>query len=110
VRNPTFVTQSDGSIRNIYDVRLRNKAGEDRAFRLGLTSDGGILRINLEGAELSRRVVVPADTTLSQRVYITARPEDPASSQTVTQLRIWVEDVNSNTRASKKTTFNGKGD
>ena len=31
VRNPTFVTLSDGSIRNTYDLRLRNKQGEDRA-------------------------------------------------------------------------------
>ncbi|MGB0903247.1 FixG Ig-like domain-containing protein, partial [Halocynthiibacter sp.] len=30
VRNPTFVTLSDGSIRNTYDVRLLNKHGEDR--------------------------------------------------------------------------------
>ena len=37
VRNPTYVMQSDGSIRNIYDVRLRNKLGEDRVFHLNLT-------------------------------------------------------------------------
>ncbi len=33
VRNPTFVTLSDGSIRNTYDVRLLNKLGEDAVFQ-----------------------------------------------------------------------------
>jgi polyferredoxin len=37
VRNPTFVTLSDGSIRNTYDVRLLNKHGEDRPFRMSVT-------------------------------------------------------------------------
>ena len=32
VRNPPFVTLSDGSIRDTYDLRLRNKHGEDRWF------------------------------------------------------------------------------
>ncbi len=39
VRNPTFVTLSDGTIRNIYDIRLLNKHGDDREFPLSLTSD-----------------------------------------------------------------------
>ena len=34
VRNPINVTLSDGSIRNAYDVRLRNMTGYDRTFRL----------------------------------------------------------------------------
>lgn len=34
IRNPQFVTLSDGSIRNAYDLRLRNKQGEDRVFAI----------------------------------------------------------------------------
>ena len=109
VRNPTYVTLSDGSIRNIYDVRLRNKHGEDRRFRLGLTSDT-ILRIELEDRDGQTNVVVPADQTLLQRVYVIARPQDPAASRATTDLRIWVEDVTAEVRASKATTFNGKED
>ena len=30
VRNPTFVTLSDGAIRNAYDLRLRNRARRSR--------------------------------------------------------------------------------
>ena len=108
VRNPTFVTQSDGSIRNIYDVRLRNQAGEDREFHLSLTSDE-ILRIDLEG-EATRTITVPADSTKLQRVYVTARPQDPAATTDVTDLRLWVEDIASGERASRATTFNGQGE
>jgi cytochrome c oxidase accessory protein FixG len=106
VRNPTYVVQSDGSIRNIYDVRLRNKLGEDTQIHMSLTSDA-ILRIDLEGSpDLS--VKVPADSTILQRVYVTARPEDAAATQAVTDLRLWVEDIGSGDRTSQATTFNGR--
>ena len=106
VRNPTYVVQSDGSIRNIYDVRLRNKLGEDKQIHMSLTSDA-ILRIDLEGSpDLS--VNVPADSTILQRVYVTARPEDAAATQAVTDLRFWVEDIGSGDRTSQATTFNGR--
>jgi cytochrome c oxidase accessory protein FixG len=39
VRNPTFVTLSDGSIRNAYDLRLRNMHGEAGVHHLVTTSD-----------------------------------------------------------------------
>ncbi len=106
VRNPTFVTQSDGTIRNIYDIRLLNKHGEDREFHLSLVSDD-ILRIELEGTAL-RSVTVPANETLLQRVYVSARPNDPAASTDRTDLRFWVEDVVSGERAHKDTIFNGR--
>ena len=108
MRNPTYVTLSDGSIRNIYDLRLRNKRGEDRVFHLGLTSDAG-LRLELEGTDGRLDMIVPADTSFLQRVYVTARPQDPAGQNSTTALRLWVEDVSAETRASKATTFNGRG-
>ncbi|MDF1728494.1 MAG: cytochrome c oxidase accessory protein CcoG [Sulfitobacter sp.] len=107
VRNPTYVVQSDGSVRNIYDVRLRNKLGEDRTFHLSLSSDE-ILRISLEGADDDLNVDVPANATTLQRVYVTARPQDPAATQDTTDLRLWVEDVESGDRAYRDTTFNGR--
>lgn len=108
VRNPTYVTLSDGSIRNIYDVRLRNKLGEDRTFHMSLSSDE-ILRIELEGTDGQLSIVVPAQKTLLQRVYVISRPQDPAANAAATPLRLWVEDIDNDTRASKETTFNGKG-
>ncbi|WP_296429283.1 cytochrome c oxidase accessory protein CcoG [Yoonia sp.] len=106
VRNPTFVTLSDGTIRNIYDIRLLNKNGEDREFHLSLTSDA-ILRIELEGTS-QLVVTVPANETFLQRVYVSARPIDPAASVDRTDLRFWVEDLISGERAHKDAIFNGR--
>lgn len=88
-------------------MRLRNKSGDDRLFHLSLTSDE-ILRIELEGREGLLSFNVPADTTVLQRVYITARPQDPAATQNSTPLRLWVEDLTTDVRASQTTIFNGK--
>ncbi|MBD3664144.1 cytochrome c oxidase accessory protein CcoG [Sulfitobacter aestuariivivens] len=107
VRNPTYVIQSDGAVRNIYDVRLRNKTGTARPFGLSLTSED-VLRIDLEGANDLLQVTVPADSTLMQRVYITSRPGDPAATRNQTALRLWVEDLETGDRASRATTFHGR--
>jgi cytochrome c oxidase accessory protein FixG len=108
VRNPTYVVQSDGAIRNIYDVRLRNKSLSEAEFRLSLTADT-VLRIDLEGnADRDVIVTVPADTSLTQRVYVTARASDPAATAHATALRFWVEDASTGDRASQATTFNGR--
>uniref|UniRef100_UPI002FDAD018 FixG Ig-like domain-containing protein n=1 Tax=Yoonia sp. TaxID=2212373 RepID=UPI002FDAD018 len=106
VRNPTFVTLSDGSVRNIYDIRLLNKHGEDRVFHLSLISDD-VLRIALEGTA-ERSITVPANETYLQRVYVTARPQDPAATRDVTGLRFWVEDIVSGERAYQDAIFNGR--
>lgn len=106
VRNPQYVLQSDGSIRNIYDVRLRNKSGEARQFHLSLTSDE-ILRIEVPNRDAGLSVTVPADSTINQQVFVTARPSDPAATGDITKLRLWVEDIASGSRASQATTFNG---
>ena len=108
VRNPTYVVQSDGAIRNIYDVRLRNKSLSEAEFRLSLTADT-VLRIDLEGnADRDVIVTVPADTSLTQRVYVTARASDPAATAHDTALRFWVENASTGDRASQATTFNGR--
>ena len=107
VRNPTFVTLSDGSIRNTYDVRLRNKHGEERPFQLSVVGDPS-MRIELEGLP-DENGSVPADTAFLQRVYIVT-PKDAAPSQAAsTDVRIWVEDQSNGERAYKDTTFNGRG-
>ena len=89
-------------------VRLLNKLGEEREFRLSLSSDE-ILRIQLEGAEGLQHVTVPANSTFVQRVYVTARPIDPAAEKARTDLRFWIEDVESLDRASSRVVaFHGR--
>ncbi len=107
VRNPTFVTMADGTIRNTYEVRLLNKHGEDRLFHLTLRGDPSI-QVTLEGVPGSS-VTVPADTTFNQRVYLEAPAGSAPAIAERTELRIWVEDTTNGERAHKDTVFNGKG-
>ncbi len=107
IRNPTYVTLSDGSIRNTYDVRLRNKKGEPRQFRLTVAGDP-TLRIQIEGTPYDS-IEVPADTALLQRVYVASPGQSGPSTAAHTDIRLWVEDLGGGDRAYKDTTFNGKG-
>jgi len=107
-RNPIFVTLSDGSIRNAYEVRLRNKQPEDRPFLLSITSDAP-LSLSLEGRE-SYVVTVPADETLTQRVYVTAPPGSRAAVADRTAIRLWIVDQVNQDRVYANTVFNGKAD
>ena len=106
VRNPQYVTLSDGSIRNVYDVRLRNKHGTERPFRIQVSGDR-TLRVELEGS-IYDQTEVPANETALQRVYVIAPPSsDPANSER-TEIRLWVEDLITGERAYEDTLFNGR--
>ena len=106
VRNPTFVVLSDGTVRNIYDIRLLNKLGENREFTLSLVSDAA-LDITLEGTDQDS-VIVPANETMLQRVYVAAAPGTPAASADRTDLRFWVADGITGERAFTDSIFNGR--
>ncbi|PYG27018.1 cytochrome c oxidase accessory protein FixG [Pelagimonas varians] len=106
LRNPTFVTMSDGSIRNTYDVRLLNKHGEDRPFRLTIKGDPS-LYMQLEGTPYET-VTVKANETKLQKLHIIApRHSAPADAERV-DVRIWVEDLTTHERAHNDTIFNGR--
>ncbi len=107
VRNPTFVTMSDGSVRNTYDVRLRNKHGEDRLFKLSVIGDP-TMRLQIEGTALDT-VNVTADTAQLTRVYVVAPKDSSPATADLTPIRLWVEDLVSGERTYKDTTFYGRG-
>ena len=107
VRNPTFVTMADGTIRNTYEVRLLNKHGEDRPFDLSHSGDPAI-RVVIEGVP-GTTVQVPADSTFNQRVYLEASDGSEPARADRTDVRLWVEDMTNGDRAYKDTIFNGKG-
>ncbi len=108
VRNPTFVTLSDGSIRNAYELRLRNKGGADSQFTISVTSDE-VVTLSLEGSE-GLTVTVPANETMTQRVYLTAAAGSDAATEDRTDVRIWVEQQGTTNRVHHDTVFNGKED
>ncbi|MCV2882815.1 cytochrome c oxidase accessory protein CcoG [Actibacterium sp. XHP0104] len=107
VRNPVYVTMSDGTIRNAYDLRLRNKHGEERPFHITVKGDP-TLRVQLEGS-IYEVVNVPADTMKIQRVYVMAPPGSDAAKSERTEFRFWIEDTSNGDRASTDTVFNGTG-
>jgi polyferredoxin len=107
VRNPVNVTLSDGTIRNTYDVRLRNKHGEERRFEMSLTGPNE-LRVSVEGTPYTS-FLVPADTTQLTRIYVTAPPGSDAAESDRTDFRFWVEDLQSAERVYSDSTFFGAG-
>ena len=113
VRNPTFVTLSDGTIRNTYEIRLRNMEGEARWF--GFTVEGiSPLALTVEGGE-GARIEVPANETAHVRLYVTAAPGTAAATETRSEIRLWIEGdpvpgvKETSDRVAKDTVFNGKG-
>ena len=60
VRNPVNVTLSDGSIRNAYELRLRNMTGYDRDFRLSAAAERPA-RPRAAGRRRASTVTVPAN-------------------------------------------------
>jgi polyferredoxin len=107
VRNPVNIVLSDGAVRNAYEIRLRNKSGYDRDFRLSVVADSPV-DMELQGIE-GLVVTVPADETFRQRAYVTS-PRDGALSQAgLTPIEIVVEDTGSGRRAVEDTAFAGRG-
>jgi cytochrome c oxidase accessory protein FixG len=108
VRNPIFITQSDGTIRNVYDIRIRNMQHEERVFYISGTSDAD-LTLSVEGAA-EDFVVVPADEMGIHRVYLDAAPGSSAATDLRTDARFWVQDLTSGERAFQDTHFNGRAE
>ncbi|MFE3836682.1 cytochrome c oxidase accessory protein CcoG [Pseudogemmobacter sonorensis] len=117
VRNPTYVMLSDGTIRNTYDLRVRNKHGEARWFTLSVVSEVP-LGLAVEGAEEAwglNRVEVAANETAQVRLYLSAAPDSAAALADRSEVQIWVEgqgtsDAPTRDRVFRNTVFNGAGE
>ena len=107
VRNPLYVTLSDGSIRNTYDIRIRNQEHQAQPFKLTLSSSVD-LKLSLEGVQ-GDTVTIPPDEMKLQRVYVTATPDSAAAGAERTPLTFWVEDTATKARVRQDTIFFGKG-
>ncbi len=69
-RNPLFVTLSDGSIRNGYEIKIQNKARMARDFVL--STDGiAASAISIVGGQPGATLTVPADSLRGFRVLVT---------------------------------------
>jgi len=106
-RNPVNVVLSDGTIRNAYDVRIRNKHGEARPFRIQVAGEAD-LAASVEGADATGMIYVQPDATGQFRVYLEAEPGSEAAGAERTDIRLWVVDVLSGERAHEDTLFIGR--
>jgi cytochrome c oxidase accessory protein FixG len=107
LRQPIYVTLSDGDIRNAYDIRLRNKQGEDASFRITVDSQEPV-RMQLEG-ETGNTITVAADKLKTQRLYVIAPKGASMAHAERSEITIWIEDITSKVRVSESAVFNGDG-
>ncbi|MGR3839129.1 MAG: cytochrome c oxidase accessory protein CcoG [Cognatishimia sp.] len=108
LRNPTFVTLSDGSVRNVYELRLRNQFATPRDFDMQVSGLDGAL-VTAEGLS-GTLLTVPADQTLKLRAYVTVPADNIAAQSHVTNIRFWIEETGSGDRTYENSSFNGKGE
>ncbi|TPE50706.1 cytochrome c oxidase accessory protein CcoG [Amaricoccus solimangrovi] len=106
IRNPINVTLSDGSIRNAYELRLRNMTGYPRDVALSARSETP-LSLELQGVE-GLTVTVPANETLRQRAYLTSAPESPANAEVSMPVEMIATDTAGDARAAEETVFHGR--
>ena len=107
VRNPTYVTLSDGAIRNTYDIGVRNRHGEEWPYYFALP-EGSDMVLALEGSD-KLVLVAPPDTEAKQRLYVIAPAGTEAAKTDRTELRMWIVDGVTGDRSHIDTVFNGKG-
>ena len=102
-RNPVYVTLSDGTIRNAYEVRIQNRDHQPSIFRLSIATDE-YLRLAVQGEDAAA-ITIAADETRKLRVFLT-RPDQTATAERV-PVRFWVENLATRERTSYATNFQG---
>ena len=75
-RNPPYILLSDGSVRNAFTAKLRNMETRPREMRIALEGLPGAVMwtddMSESGAMRTVERTVPADATMSQRLYVRA--------------------------------------
>jgi cytochrome c oxidase accessory protein FixG len=104
-RNPLAVTLSDGSVRNGYTLRLLNKNGEARSFRIQVEGlDGAHLQIAGETALSDQpTIVVGPDQTLELRAMVTTPPN--AAPPDAVNIVFAIDDLKSGVMSRAKDHF-----
>jgi len=109
-RNPLFVTLSDGSIRNGYQVKLLNKNREETAFALGVEGPAGATLdvVGLDdSAEAARTALLraPGDGVATFRLFVQA-PRDSLNGE-ATAMDFVVENTETGEIARRTSVFRG---
>ncbi|NKM88020.1 cytochrome c oxidase accessory protein CcoG [Rhizobium laguerreae] len=108
-RNPQFVLESDGSIRNGYTLRILNMVPKPRKIELTISGlEGATMRIPELGKEDARSFVLDAapDVATTVKVFVTSRP----SGASVDEFLFAIGDEDNSDRATYRAAFNSPGD
>ena len=107
VRNPTFVTLSNGDIRNVYEVRIKNRHGDLRYYDVSLTGDmDDILRVE-KTTQSDGLFEVDGSSIGTFKLFVTAQKgSNPAISPQST-FTMWIYDYETGEKANADTIFNG---
>jgi hypothetical protein len=97
---------SDGTVRNIYDVRLRNMR-MNRAISCCRSPKTPICRCLSKGNRATRVTVAPDEQALL-RVYLTAPPGTQSNTAQSSPVRIWANLSGGTERVYSDTVFNGR--
>lgn len=108
-RNPSFVTLSDGSVRNAYTVKILNRTNGMRDFTIAIDGPAGLTvkAVGLRSTDLPLRVTVGPSEVRPVRVLVTVpKGEIDAASMPIT-FRIGA--VDDTEQAVNKSVFLSKG-
>ncbi len=107
-RNPQYVLESNGSIRNGYTIRILNMVPRPRKIELSITGlDGATMRIPELGKLESRSFTIDAasDAATTLKVFVTRH----ASNAPVSEFLLSIEDEGHSDRATYRAAFNTPG-
>jgi cytochrome c oxidase accessory protein FixG len=107
-RNPQFVMESDGSIRNGYTLRILNMVPRPRSFRLRLEGlEGAVMKIPELSAAEDRSFLIAAqpDSATTLKVFVTRK----APGGEVNEFLLLADDTEGTDHASYKAAFNAPG-
>ncbi|WP_113260645.1 cytochrome c oxidase accessory protein CcoG [Agrobacterium cavarae] len=108
-RNPQYVLESDGSIRNGYTVRLLNMIAQPRTITLSLEGlPGAVMKINglVDQPARSFDIKVKPDEVTSLKLFVTT----PAgATKTASDFTFLASDAENSETAHYKAVFNGPG-
>ncbi|WP_406869951.1 cytochrome c oxidase accessory protein CcoG [Thioclava sp. 'Guangxiensis'] len=111
-RSPLYVTQPDGTIRNIYTLRLRNKDHAATAYVISVAGPDGQpvegLVASVEG-HAGGVVEVAPDATLSARLYLEAARGTALAQAKRSDVVLRVSQRDGAGSVTEQTVFNGAG-
>ncbi|MBY3178831.1 cytochrome c oxidase accessory protein CcoG [Rhizobium leguminosarum] len=108
-RNPQYVLESEGSLRNGYTLRVLNMVPTPRDLNISLVGlEGATMRIPAFGKEAARNFTVHAepDAATTLKVFVTREPTGAA----INEFLFVIEDTNHADRATYRAAFNAPGD